>query len=102
MAATIGSQCLSGVLGTTLAMRTGGWTTPRLGWFKFNSDGSRLFGNGITTYGVFRNNFGDWIVGYSKMLGACSAIEVELCLILEGLQQAWCMGCDVFVLNLIV
>ncbi|KAK8979251.1 hypothetical protein V6N11_000403 [Hibiscus sabdariffa] len=43
--------------------------------------------------GVLRNEKGERVVGYSKKVGSCSVIETELWGILEGLNQAWRIGC---------
>ncbi|KAK8617153.1 hypothetical protein V6N13_117120 [Hibiscus sabdariffa] len=41
---------------------------------------------------VIRDEMGAWIVGFSKFIGICSTLEVELWGVLEGLHLAWRLG----------
>ncbi|KAF7841203.1 hypothetical protein G2W53_003501 [Senna tora] len=43
-----------------------GWKVLDLGWFKLNSDGSRLNNGRISCGGVLRDHNGDWVFGYSN------------------------------------
>ncbi|KAK8672776.1 hypothetical protein V6N13_111137 [Hibiscus sabdariffa] len=79
MAASSSTQGLPGAVDRPLTVRLGSWILPPTGWFKLNCDGSRLPNSGVATCGgVVRNDLGDWIIGYSKMLCECSVIEAKL------------------------
>ncbi|KAE8693055.1 hypothetical protein F3Y22_tig00110819pilonHSYRG00250 [Hibiscus syriacus] len=69
------------------------WSPPPPNWCKMNTDGSRKAGNGFATCGgVLRSSNGDWLVGFSKVIGICSIVEAELWGIYEGLSHAWNRG----------
>ncbi|KAE8675571.1 tir-nbs resistance protein [Hibiscus syriacus] len=87
-------SCNSGAVQRyTPAVRLEPWEPPDLDWFKLNTDGayrpdSRLAACG----GVIRDHMGAWVVGFSKVIGMCSAWEAELWGVYNGLCLAWNMG----------
>ncbi|KAK8593044.1 hypothetical protein V6N12_045133 [Hibiscus sabdariffa] len=69
------------------------WEGPRCGWIKRNvdagvnpSDGSAAVG------GVFRDESGTWLSGFSLRIGRCSVLLAELWAIRDGLRHAWDLG----------
>ncbi|KAK4262866.1 hypothetical protein QN277_028366 [Acacia crassicarpa] len=42
--------------------------------------------------GVLRNNRGEWVIGYTKVIGVCDACSAEEWAVLEGLKLAWDFG----------
>ncbi|KAK8491833.1 hypothetical protein V6N11_069687 [Hibiscus sabdariffa] len=69
------------------------WCAPATGWCKLNTDDSRCNTTGRASYGgVLRNVKGDWIMGFSRFIGVCSTLEVEIWGVLEGLNYAWHLG----------
>ena len=68
------------------------WQSPDLGWIRLNTDGASK-GEDIAGCGrVLRGNNGEWICGFSKGLGACSAYVAELWGVFEGLKLALSHG----------
>lgn len=65
-----------------------GWDFPPYQWVKGNIDGSvrRELGEGI-----FRNDFGQWVGGFSSNIGSSSVLMAELWGIFTDLQLAWDM-----------
>ncbi|KAK8478332.1 hypothetical protein V6N11_061713 [Hibiscus sabdariffa] len=52
------------------------WNPPRSGVWKLNVDGARNLADGSASCGgVIRDSHGTWIVGFSKYIGKCSALE---------------------------
>ncbi|KAK8998643.1 hypothetical protein V6N11_084030 [Hibiscus sabdariffa] len=69
------------------------WMRPALGYVKLNSDGSRQVSNDHATCGgVLRDANRQWIMGYTKYIGVCSAIESEFWGVYVGLLEAWSLG----------
>ncbi|KAL4388752.1 hypothetical protein GQ457_09G005630 [Hibiscus cannabinus] len=69
------------------------WRRPPVGWTKLNCDGAVVPSSGFSSCGgVIRNEFGGWLIGFSRKLGICSVIEAELWGIYEGLLVAWSLG----------
>ncbi|KAE8696204.1 hypothetical protein F3Y22_tig00110676pilonHSYRG00210 [Hibiscus syriacus] len=69
------------------------WRAPVSGTLKLNTDGSAH----PTTMeagcgGVIRNSSGEWISGFSRNIGRCSAYLAELWGVLDGLEVAWSLG----------
>ncbi|GAU46467.1 hypothetical protein TSUD_402340 [Trifolium subterraneum] len=69
-----------------------GWEPPSQGWVKLNTDGARKNERVAGCGGIIRNNIGDWIGGFAKHVGSCSAFVAELWGVLEGLNYAWKLG----------
>ncbi|KAK8497511.1 hypothetical protein V6N12_010213 [Hibiscus sabdariffa] len=60
---------------------------------KLNSDGAVNRISGMASCGgVVRTNRGSWVIGFSKGIVVCSAIEAGLWGIYEGLLTAWLVG----------
>jgi ribonuclease HI len=69
------------------------WHPPPINWVKLNTDGSSK--NNMTAAGcggLIRGNDGEWLGGFSKFVGSCSACVAELWGVLEGLKYAWNLG----------
>ncbi|XP_028785542.1 uncharacterized protein LOC114741444 [Neltuma alba] len=65
------------------------WSVPERGWVKVNSDGSSRGDPGPAGCGgVLRDHEGEWIVGFGKGLGWCTAYEAECWGAFLGLQLA--------------
>ncbi|PNY05784.1 telomere repeat-binding factor 1-like protein, partial [Trifolium pratense] len=59
-----------------------GWKTPEKDWIKVNTDGALILQNQQAGCGgVFRDESGRWLGGFSHKLGSCSALMAE------GIQQ---------------
>jgi ribonuclease HI len=69
-----------------------GWKPPDVGWIKLNTDGACKEVYAAGCGGILRNNNGEWLGGFAKQLGICSAFMAELWGVLEGLRFAWRMG----------
>jgi ribonuclease HI len=69
-----------------------GWKPPIDGWVKLNTDGACKGRIIAGCGGIIRNNRGDWLGGFAKHIGTCSAFTAELWGVLEGLSYAWSMG----------
>jgi ribonuclease HI len=64
-----------------------GWTRPGNGWVKCNTDGAVIAQNHQAGCGgVFRDELGSWMGGFTRMVGNCSVIMAELWGILSALQ----------------
>jgi ribonuclease HI len=75
------------------------WEPPLEGWVKLNTDGAAKAGTASGCGGVIRGSHGEWIGGFAKYLGVCSAYVAELCGVLEGLTYARQRGCSKIELN---
>lgn len=75
---------------------------PTLGnWIQLNSDGVVKNDSGLASIvGIFRDRHNKWIIGYNRLVGICSALDVELWSILEGLTITIDKGFErVFILS---
>ena len=70
-----------------------GWEPPWLGWVKLNTDGccKREF-NIASGGGILRDNKGNWMGGFSIMLGLCAVPEAELWAMVHGVRLTREMG----------
>ncbi|KAK2361727.1 Polynucleotidyl transferase, ribonuclease H superfamily protein [Trifolium repens] len=69
-----------------------GWKPLVEGWVKINMDGAC---KGMITAGcgsIIRDHRGNWLGGFAKHIGICSAFAAELWSALEGLHLAWRLG----------
>ncbi|KAL4296367.1 hypothetical protein GQ457_12G003980 [Hibiscus cannabinus] len=76
------------------------WECPPYGWVKINTDGAvggRL--NLATIGGVLRNNVGAWSFGFSRGVGCCSVLMVELWTVHDALLYAWNFGFNCIILE---
>ena len=70
-----------------------GWTPPREGWMKLNTDGASHGNPGLASVGgVIRNGDGEWYGGYALNIRRCSAPLAELWGVYYGLVIAWEKG----------
>ncbi|GLT71206.1 hypothetical protein SLA2020_432400 [Shorea laevis] len=66
-----------------------GWQPPLAGFVKLNTDGSALKNSSIAgAGGVFRDEFGNWLCGFSHFVGITTSLSIELWAIHEGLRIA--------------
>jgi ribonuclease HI len=70
-----------------------GWTPPDVGWVCLNVDGSCKDGV-IGCGGVIRGNEGEWLHGFSKLIGRGDVYIAELWGVFEGLKLAKRMNFD--------
>ncbi|MCH99988.1 ribonuclease H protein, partial [Trifolium medium] len=65
------------------------WMRPQQGYLSLNTDGAVKNGSQQAGCGgVIRNGSGNWVCGFAKALGPCSAFVAELWGILEGITIA--------------
>ncbi|KAK4276979.1 hypothetical protein QN277_015057 [Acacia crassicarpa] len=65
------------------------WMPPLVGTFKLNVDGcSKGMGKLAGCGGLIRTDDGQWVTGFAKKLGACSAFKAELWAVLTSLKLA--------------
>ncbi|KAF7827683.1 reverse transcriptase [Senna tora] len=70
------------------------WTPPLEGWWKLNSDGACSGNPGpFAIGGIIRNQYGNWISGFSGFIGFGSALKAELWVISNGIKLASDLGC---------
>ena len=70
-----------------------GWTPPRGGWMKLNTDGASHGNPGLASAGgVLRDGEGEWCGGFALNIGRCSAPLAELWGVYYGLVIAWEKG----------
>jgi len=65
-----------------------GWKPPDNGWVRLNTDGSCKEGAVAGCGGVLRGSDGEWLGGFPRSLGLCSAYVAELWGVIEGLRYA--------------
>ncbi|MCH79931.1 ribonuclease H protein, partial [Trifolium medium] len=68
------------------------WKPPRENFAKINTDGACKGRERAGCGGVIRGNQGEWLGGFVKGVGSCSAFVAELWGVLEGLCLASRMG----------
>ncbi|KAI4313582.1 hypothetical protein L6164_026547 [Bauhinia variegata] len=72
---------------------TAGWRFPEKGWIKCNVDGSFLSEKRSTGCGgVYRDEQGNWLYGFSKKLVYSDLTTAEIEAIYTGLKVAWERG----------
>ncbi|KAK8561674.1 hypothetical protein V6N12_048738 [Hibiscus sabdariffa] len=65
------------------------WSKPPLGWVKANVDASvEIEGGKATVGGVFRDELGYWLGGFTRNIGRCSAFLAELWAVHDCLSRA--------------
>ena len=63
------------------------WEKPDPGWFKVNTDKSLSGSIGTTAGGgLIRDEFGNWVIGFSRKIGRTDSFVVELWALRYGLQ----------------
>ncbi|KAE8668538.1 hypothetical protein F3Y22_tig00112293pilonHSYRG00090 [Hibiscus syriacus] len=78
---------------TSVHNRRQRWQPPRVGMVKLNTDGALDTKTGNARGGgVFRDKEGQWLGGFNRNIGRCSAFHVELWVLLDGLTLAWDRG----------
>jgi hypothetical protein len=70
-----------------------GWKPPDVGWVKLITDGACKEAYTAGCGGILHNNNGEWLGGFAKQIGICSAaFMADLWGVLVGLRFAWRMG----------
>jgi len=65
------------------------WTPPPERWYKLNVDGASKGNPGAAgAGGIIRDQFGNWITGFTLNLGYCTSVKAELAALLQGLKLA--------------
>jgi ribonuclease HI len=62
------------------------WSPPKASFVKLNTDGAYKQDHIAGCGGVIRGNQGEWLGGFAKCIGLCSAFVAELWGVLEGLR----------------
>jgi ribonuclease HI len=62
------------------------WRPPKISFVKLNTDGAYKKDQIAGCGGIIRGNQGEWLGGYAKCVGLCSAFVAELWGVLEGLR----------------
>ncbi|PNX61822.1 ribonuclease H, partial [Trifolium pratense] len=65
-----------------------GWQPPTGSFVKLNTDGARKDNGKAGCGGVIRGSQGEWLGGFAKGVGTCSAFVAELWGVFEGLTYA--------------
>ncbi|KAL4333466.1 hypothetical protein GQ457_07G012960 [Hibiscus cannabinus] len=74
-------------------LRTSTWSKPRVGWVKLNVEASvSTIDRSAGVGGVFRDNQGKWLFGFTRFVGRCETLLAELWAIHDGLLHAWELG----------
>jgi ribonuclease HI len=68
------------------------WKPPQVLFVKLNTDGAYKADQAAGCGGVIRGSQGEWLGGFAKGVGLCSAFAAELWGVLEGLTQVYRMG----------
>ena len=69
------------------------WSPPPLGWFKLNIDGSSLGNPGLAGGGgVIWNHLGEWVGGFSRVIGFTTSVQAKLRTLKGGLLLAIDLG----------
>jgi ribonuclease HI len=68
------------------------WKPPQASFVKLNTDGACKTDQVAGCGGVIRGNQGEWLGGFAKGVGLCSAFVAELWGVYEGLRHVYRMG----------
>jgi ribonuclease HI len=69
-----------------------GWKPPRESFIKLNTDGAYKVNQIAGCGGVIRGSHGEWLGGFAKGIGLCSAFVAELWGVYEGLKLVYRLG----------
>ena len=70
-----------------LVVKQVSWEKPDPGWLKLNTDGSLSGSVGTTAGGgLIRDEFGNWVIGFSRKIGRTDSFIAELWALRDGLQ----------------
>jgi ribonuclease HI len=69
-----------------------GWKPPRESFIKLNTDGAYKVNQIAGCGGVVRGSHGEWLGGFAKGIGLCSAFVAELWGVYEGLKLVYRLG----------
>ncbi|MCI17069.1 ribonuclease H protein, partial [Trifolium medium] len=68
------------------------WQPPQENWVRLNTDGSSKDSLTVGCGGLICGSDGQWLGGFSKFVGSCSACVAEFWGVLEGFKYAWNLG----------
>jgi ribonuclease HI len=77
-----------------------GWSPPKPQFIKLNIDGAYKDSKVAGCGGVIRGCQGEWLGGFAKCVGLCSAFIAKLWGVVEGLRFAHCLGFKKVELNI--
>jgi ribonuclease HI len=77
-----------------------GWLPPSGNFVKLNTDGARKDHGSAGCGGIIRGSHGEWLGGFAKGVGTCSAFVAELWGVFEGLKFAKRLGFMAIELNI--
>ncbi|KAK2365828.1 heat shock 70 kDa protein [Trifolium repens] len=77
-----------------------GWSPPKSQFVKLNTDGAYKVSQVAGCGGVIRGCQGEWLGGFAKCVGLCSAFIAELWGVVEGLRLAHRLGFKKVELNI--
>ncbi|MCH86415.1 putative non-LTR retroelement reverse transcriptase [Trifolium medium] len=77
-----------------------GWQPPSGNYVKLNTDGPSKENSIAGCGGIIKGNQGEWLRGFAKGVGVCSAFVAELWGVHEGLLYAWRLGFTAVKLNI--
>jgi hypothetical protein len=69
-----------------------GWSPPKSQFVKLNTDGAYKVSQVAGCGGVIRGCQGEWLGGFAKCVGLCSAFIAELWGVVEGLRLSHRLG----------
>jgi hypothetical protein len=78
--------------GREYVMQQIGWQPPSGNFVKINTDEARKQCSRARCGGIIRGSQGEWLGGFAKRVGDCSAFVAELWGVLEGLEYARRLG----------
>ena len=77
------------------------WEKPNLGWVKLNTDRSLSGSIGIAAGGgLIRDEFGNWVIGFSRKIGRTDSFVAEIWSLWDGLQLCRQMNACVVMIEL--
>jgi hypothetical protein len=92
MSGMIGGQVTDMIGGRGYSLVEVGWKPPVGSFVRLNTDEARKNDSRTGCGGVIRGNQGEWLGGFAKGVGNCSAFMAELWGVFEGLALAKRMG----------
>ena len=77
------------------------WLCPPPNWFKLNTDGTSLGNPGLAGGGgLIRNEKGDWVKGFARVIGTTTSVAAELWALRDGIRLCIALKLQVVVIEL--
>ena len=77
------------------------WEKPDMGWFKLNINGATNGSAGNATGGgLIRDDYGNWVMGFSRKIGRVDSFVAEIWALRDGLQLCRQLNIDAVVIEL--